>query len=599
VVDRGAAGGLQRAVAGRLCRNVGFAVGGWTLALYAATFVVVRRYYVDHLPHYDSVGSYAHLFSLVNQLHERGLTYVLVNADTSSMSWLQPTYTLLLAWAPIKAPEWLVSQNFVLLLGAQAAIVAYARTFGFSRRRQVVLALLPLLPGALYPWDGGIQDLRRDVELALLALAVLFLALAYVAAPSWPRGLALGLLVGLAQWSRDNAAAIILIVTLPPIALAVIYAVRSGSVARLARLALLPLAVFLLLALPYYGLTLEPTIWRFTSSVWGVGEDRVESLLAFWSMPASVLLGGDRRLGGDPRVAATTLAMLAGGVLTIGLLWRAGAVTVDPRRLCQPASLPLLAGGAWVTVAVVLYNSLLLGYGARWHAMPFLPIYVGLVAILAGLAGLVERAPTAPGWLVPLVVGGGCALVAASVPLRMVLGAPPAVGSAGVAEVRAATVEIAERAQGRPIAFLWHDGFGRHHARYYSAQADRPLLAEYEYFAVANGDPIDLDQPIRPGDQPAELRARLDRTIRRWADYAFVCTDTTRYADAEAILWPYQVGRPVVEGLMADPDWRPVAHFTLLGRPFVLLENHTDRSGRPSTGGPSELDLRGAGGSGR
>src|SRR5262249_31380829 len=158
--------------------------------------------------------------------------------------------------------------------------------------------LIPLVPGALYAWDGGIEDLRRDMQLVLLALAMLFLSLAYVSQPTVWRGLGLGLLVGLAQWSRDNAASVIIIVALPAIVLAVAGARRSGGLLSLVRLAIAPLAVFLLLGLPYYAATLPQTILRYETSVWGVGESRVESILAFWYMPVSVLFGGDSRLSG-------------------------------------------------------------------------------------------------------------------------------------------------------------------------------------------------------------------------------------------------------------------------------------------------------------
>ena len=141
--------------------------------------------------------------------------------------------------------------------------------------------------------------------------------------------------------------------------------------------------------------------------------------------------------------------------------------------------------------------------------------------------------------------------------------------------LRAATFEIAERAAGRPVAFLAYDTLSRHHARYYTAQADRPPIAEFERVATANGDPIDLDQPLRAGDQPHELHSALDRALRRWADFALVYADTARYADPREPLWPYQVGRPVVDGLLADPAWKPVARFTLRERELVLLENTT------------------------
>jgi len=109
----------------------------------------------------------------------------------------------------------------VLLLLAQAAIVTYCRTFSFGTVRQILAALLPVIPGAMYAWDGGIADLRRDAQLVILLTGCLFLSLAYVAAPSWKRGVALGLLFGLTQWSRDNAAAMMAIIALPGIVFAV------------------------------------------------------------------------------------------------------------------------------------------------------------------------------------------------------------------------------------------------------------------------------------------------------------------------------------------------------------------------------------------
>lgn len=561
----------------RLAGGVGIVLFGWTLALYGLTFLVVRQHYREYPPHYDSIGLFADLFQLLNWVPIYGVGFLLPHAFSSGLSWLQPAYALALSWAPIKSPEGLVSLNFVLLLAAQAAIVTYGRTYRFGRLRQAVATILPVVPGALYAWDGGIQDLRRDVQLVLLALAVLFMALAYVTAPTRPRGLALGLLVGLAQWSRDNAAAIILIVALPAVVVAVARSRSSGGIAGLLRLAAVPVTVFLLIAVPYYAATLSGTISRYTETVWGIGESRVESLLAFWNMPFNVLLGGDSRLSGRVRVALVTAGLLAAAVATTYTLWRARIVTVDRQRLREPAFALLLASGIWVVVAVFLYNTLLLGYGARWHGVPFLPMMVGIVAMMVGLTGAVRLAPTADSRVGPLVVGIGCAVLLASAPLRMVLNQPKADGVDGINALRAATAEIGARAGGRPVAFLAYDTLSRHHFRYYAALDNTPNVIEFELLAKAYGEIIDLDQPVRPGDDPRQLQLRLDEMLRRWADFALVYADTARYADPREPLWPYQVGRPVVDGLLADPSWKPVAHFTLRERELVLLENTTER----------------------
>jgi hypothetical protein len=533
---------------------------------------VVHRHYQVFPPHYDSIGIFAGLFELINQVGQRGVLAMLPTAFASGTSWLLPAYGLLLAWAPVKAPEWLVSLNFLLLLAAQGAIVTYGQTFGFSRLRQIVIALVPLVPGALYTWDGGIQDLRRDVQLILLALAILFQSLAYVSRPTLLRGLALGLLVGLAQWSRDNAASVILIVGLPAVTLALWRARRADGVIWLVKLGVVPVGIFLLMALPYYANTIALTIARYQQSVWGVGEDRVASLLAWWWMPVNVLLGGDSRFSGRVRVGIVTGALLCVALGAVLARRRAGDVIVSAERLKEPGSALLLASGAWVIVAVVLYNTVLLGYGARWHAVPFLPTEVGLVAVMVGLLGAVTRTPGADDRVVTRLAWAGCALLLASVPLRMVLIQQPPMGEDGVNAIKAATFEIADRANGRPVALLAFDTLSRHHAAFYLAQAGRPLLTEAEQVSNNHGDRIDLDQPIREGEQPAELQARLDTTLRRWADFALVYTDSWRYANPRESLWLYEVGEPVVAALLDDPGWRPVAYYTLKERDLVLLE---------------------------
>jgi hypothetical protein len=155
----------------------------------------------------------------------------------------------------------------------------------------------------------------------------------------------------------------------------------------------------------------------------------------------------------------------------------------------------------------------------------------------------------------------------------MILAQPPAPAEAYVDTVRSAAFQIADLAGDRPVALLAYDTLSRHHAAYYIAQAGRSRLTEFEAVARTHGASIDLDQPIRQDDDPDELRARLDTTLRHWADFALVYTDTSRYADPRESLWPYQLAQPVVERLLADSGWRPVARFTLRERNLVLLEN--------------------------
>jgi hypothetical protein len=443
---------------------------------------------------------------------------------------------------------------------------------------------VPVVPGALYAWDGGIQDMRRDVQLVLLSLAILHLSLAYVAAPSWQRGAALGLLVGLAQWSRDNAASVILLVSAPAIIRAVALCRERGGVPALARLGLVPVTTFAILAVPYYAATLPLTIERYSTSVWGIGESRLESLLAFWNMPFNVLLGGDSRISGRVRVALVTTALLVAALATTLVLRRRALVSIDLRRVRHGPFAVLLASGTWVVGAVFLYNTVVLGYGARWHGIPFLPIMVGIIAMLIGLTGAVRWEGPGTSRIAISVVGVGCLILLVSAPLRMVLNQPKAEGREGIDNLRQAAATIGEIANGRPVAFLAYDTLSRHHARFYATLTGRATITEFEPISNRHGDPIDLDQPIRAGESASQLQQRLDTALRGWTAYVLVYTDTARYADPRETLWPYLVGQPVVDRLLADPTWKPVARFTLRERDLVLLENTAVRDADAQAG---------------
>jgi hypothetical protein len=546
--------------------------------------VVVRRHYLEYPPHYDSIGMFSAMFEIVNELQRQSVAAVAASAFAVGLSWLQPAYALLLAWAPIKSPEGMVSLNIVLLVLAQLSILSYARTFNWSPLRQMVAATVPVVPGALYAWDGGLQDMRRDVQLVLLALAMLHLSLAYVAAPSWQRGVALGLVVGLAQWSRDNAASVIFLVCAPAMLRAIALCRERGGVPALVRLALVPLATFVILAVPYYAATLPLTIERYSTSVWGVGESRLESLLAFWNMPFNVLLGGDSRISGRVRVALVTTALLIAALATIWALRRRALVSINLQRVRRGPFAVLLASGAWVVCAVFLYNTVVLGYGARWHGVPFLPIMVGIIPMMIGLTGAVRWEGAPDRRIATLIVGLGCLILLVSAPLRMVLNQPKAEGIEGIQNLRSAAATIGEIANGRPVGFLAYDTLSRHHARFYATLEGRRAITEFEPISNRHGDPIDLDQPIRAGESAGQLQQRLDTALRGWAAYVLVYTDTAHYADPRETLWPYLVGQPVVDRLLADPTWKPVARFTLRERDLVLLENTAVRDASAETG---------------
>lgn len=546
---------------------------GWTAALFALTFVVVRRHYAASLPHFDSMGGFSLVWQMMNLTETAGYRIGFLGAIGKSTSWLQPLFGVLVAGWPFRSPEAVVALNFGLLFLTQLALLNYGRVFGFSMGRQLVMIALPVLPAVASGWNGGLQDFRRDSQLFIVITGALMQSLAYVERPSRANGLFLGLLGGLTLWSRDNSAFMLAIVMLPAVIMSVWRGYATSGLAGIIRRAGIPLLTFMALLVPYYALTFELTVRRYTTNVWGFGNDRLPALLSTWETPWQVVFGG-RYATTSFAGAMTTLAVLTGICLILGVCWLRGYVRICPRQLAsQPYALPLLSG-AVVAVGIIMFNALIAGIPSGQSGMPYLPLVAPVVAMLVGLSGLVSRTTAAP-----RAVSVGLPILASLVILvscaaRMVLNEPPAYGEANVSAFRQLALELGRQGAGRTTALLWTEDFSRHHMDFYLTQAGYPVVMDFASRATERGYRIDLDQPLRPTDQPDELRQRLDTALRTYAEFVVVCLDASQYENAQGTrLWPYTVGRPVVERLLQDPTFKMVQQFTISGRQFAILEN--------------------------
>ena len=170
--------------------EMGTNIKAWLFTIVTATVTMlqVRDYYLTHLPHFDSVGAYMYAFNVMNTTVTKGRLPGLILAAQSNLGWLEPFYAIPFSWLPNRSPAILVSLNFVLLALTQLAMADWLRMNEYSRRHQLVILLLPFLPGAFYAWDGGFQDWRRDAQLNILLIGDLFLSLAYVQRPTPIRG---------------------------------------------------------------------------------------------------------------------------------------------------------------------------------------------------------------------------------------------------------------------------------------------------------------------------------------------------------------------------------------------------------------------------
>ena len=536
------------------------------------TMLQVRAYYLTHLPHFDSIGAYTYAFNVMNTTVTRGRLAGVILAAQSNLSWLEPFYAIPFSWLPNRSPGILVSLNFVLMALTQLAMADWLRLNGYSRRHQLVILLLPFLPGALYAWDGGLPDWRRDAQLNILLIGDFFLALAYVQRPTAWRGIALGVLVGLTQLSRDNALSMVALVVFPAIVAAFVSALRTAhGRADLAGRALLgiawrPILVFLLLALPYYLMTWEATLFRYTYMVWGPGEDRLRSLMQFWTAPADVLLGGSTMFNGKAGVAEITRLMLLVGLAMVVILLVTRLVSLSAGVVTKRRSQILLASGGFVVVAVILYNTVGLGYGAQYHGVPFFPVLVGMTAMFAGLTDLVRVSESCCRQTMARLALG--LAIVAFIPgnvYRVATNEFDPVGNDSVRAAREASQQISEVANRRAMAVFWFDGFSTYHVNY--------DLTERRYDLLLVADKI--DGPLRNGETPEQWLARMHESTLERAGVVVVNEDVERYANPAAEPGLFRHGKPFIQSLLSDPRLKLVHRFQVGSNRFAVLDNTT------------------------
>ncbi len=537
----------------------------FTFTTAVITAFQVRDYYLTHLPHYDSIGAYLNAYIVMNLTVSQGLLAGVKQASISSLSWLEPFYAIPFSWTPYRTPAPLITLNFLLMALTQLAIADWCRLNEYSRRHQIVILLLPYLPGAFYTWDGGLPDWRRDAQLNILLIGDLFLSLAYIQRPTAWRGVALGAMVGLTQLSRDNALSMVALVVFPAIVWALVSAFRGRGWLWLLQIAWRPLLVFVLIASPYYYMTLGTTIFRYTNLVWGHGEDRLASLAQFWTSPSDVLFGGTGMFNGHEAVAEGTRQILLGALAVVAVCLVTRVVVLDAGVVRKRRSQILLGSGAFIVVAVILYNTVGLGYGAQYHGVPFFPVLVGLTAIFAGLTDLVRSSESCCRQTVGRLALGASLIgfLWMNVMVRTPGGEFDPVGEDSIRAAREAALQIGALAGRRPVAVFWFDGYSVYHINYYLTQAGRD--------PIVNADKI--DGPLRNGETPDEWFKRIRESTLTRAGVILVNAESERYTNPAAPAGLFRDGQPFIQSLFRERRLSEASRFQIGPYKFAILDN--------------------------
>ena len=114
------------------------------IILFIISFFIVRNYYSQGLPYYDSIGSYWKMFEIMNTTRNFGLIEGINLATQFSLSWLQSFFAVFAAYILPKSPQALISLNFITCLFLILGLYSCAKILKLSNINTFLILFIPL-----------------------------------------------------------------------------------------------------------------------------------------------------------------------------------------------------------------------------------------------------------------------------------------------------------------------------------------------------------------------------------------------------------------------------------------------------------------------
>lgn len=529
------------------------------LLLYLISFLFVRNYYTSGLPYYDSVGSYVNMFSIANITRQTGILSGLLAARFYSLSWLQSFFAVFTANLLPNAPEWMILLNFLTLFIAQIAIFRYLKNIGFGNKKTYFLSFLPLLPGVAFGWTGGYIDMRRDSTLLTLLIASFFLFFDYMRKPQLMKGMTVGFILGLAQWSRGNALPYILCVIGPVMMIYAFKDICQNRKLRYIRRIALPIIVSALISLPFYYINWKAIYDKYVFGSWGIGTDRLSAIVAFLRFLPVMILGPEKNV-----LWVNTLFLLV-MLFFILFLLRKKMIFITKHWYEESDAKDLLVSGILVYLLVFIFNAVILGVGG--YIFPNFPALVGIIAVVIYFVGGLKIKKNANKSFISSGLAFWTIIIILLNSLRVYVSMPPD-QKILVQQVKKAASDLAPILGGKQVAYFWLDHIHVHDLNFYITQnGGVPIQAGSGLSGIA-----DTEMPPNPKKTIDEQQAAYTKGARN-REYIIVSEDLKLYEDPKGFFFILMYGKPVVEEIMKDANLKKIYSFSDGVRNYVVLQN--------------------------
>ncbi len=530
------------------------------LLLYLISFLFVRNYYTSGLPYYDSVGSYVNMFSIANTTRQSGILSGILAARFYSLSWLQSFFAVFAANLLPNAPEWMILLNFLTLFVAQFAIFRYVQNIGFGNKKAYFLSFLPLLPGVAFGWTGGYIDMRRDSTLLTLLIASFFLFFDYMRKPQLMKGMIVGIILGLAQWSRGNALPYILCIV-GPVMIYALKDIRKNRKLQFIKRVALPILVSILFSLPFYVMNWRAIYDKYVFGSWGIGADRLSAIIAFLRFLPVMILGPEKNV-----LWVNTLFLLV-MLFFILFLLKKKIIFIAKHWYEESDAKDLLASGILVCLLVFIFNAIILGVGE--YIYPNFPTLVGIIAVVIYLVGglRTSKNENIKHTFIPLGPTSWIIVILLLNSLRMYISMPPE-QKVLLQHTKKAAADLGPILGGKLVSYIWLDHINVHDLNFYITKNE--------------GTPINAGSGLNK-EADTEMPANTQKTIQtqrtdyakgiRLREYILVLEDTKSYEDPHGFFFILMYGKPIIDDILSDSNLKKIYSFSDGTHSYVVLQN--------------------------
>jgi len=529
--------------------------------LYIISFLFVRNYYTSGLPYYDSVGSYVNMFSIANTTRQTGFLSGLFAARLYSLSWLQSFFAVFAANLLPNAPEWMILLNFLTLFVAQFAIFRYVQNIGFGNKKAYFLSFLPLLPGVVFGWAGGVIDMRRDSSFLMMLIAGFFFFFDFIRNPGTKKGIVVGIVWGVTLWSRGNALPYFLCVLGPIFILNISRNIQKKIMSAFIKHISIPIFVCLLISVPFYLLNWKEIYDKYVFGSWGIGTDRLSAIIAFLRFLPVMILGPEKNV-----LWVNTLFLLV-MLFFILFLLRKKMIFIAKHWYEESDAKDLLVSGILVYFLVFIFNAVILGVGG--YIFPNYPALVGIIAIVIYLAGglRISKNVNIKHTLIPLGPTFWTIVILLLNSLRMYISMPPE-QKILLQHTKKVAADLGPILGGKLVSYIWLDHINVHDLNFYiTKNKETPINA-------GSGLNQEADTEMPPNSQKPIQTQRTDyaKGIRS-REYILVLEDTKSYENPHGFFFILMYGKPIIDDILSDSNLRKIYSFSDGLHSYVVLQN--------------------------